>query len=102
LYTFEVVIEYYNLGGQDPAADIDYLQSYGVTHVLNAATLVECKFPSRITYLELNITDTPTTDIRQHFDRAYHFIDTCLTMGGKCFVHCNAGVSVVVDAMIVT
>ena len=54
--------------------------------------MIECKYPDQFTYLDLEVLDQPDADIRQHFDRSYHFIDTCLTMGGHCFVHCNAGV----------
>lgn len=82
-------------GGQDPASEAEYLKAHNITHIINAASCgVECMFPSQFTYLELDITDLPDSDIRQYFDRCYNFIDTCLTMGGQCFVHCNAGVSV--------
>ena len=44
-------------------------------------------------YLVLNIADTATENIIQHFHKVKAFIDDGLNSGGQVLVHGNAGIS---------
>lgn len=80
-------------GSQDVAAEFDLLKKYKVTHILNVATLVKNSFPENFTYMNIDLQDIPQTDIAQHFESAFQFIDEGMDKGGCVLVHCNAGIS---------
>lgn len=80
-------------GSQDVAVEFDLLQKYNVTHILNVATLVKNSFPENFTYKNIDLLDIPQTDIVQHFESAFQFIDERMDKGGCVLVHCNAGIS---------
>ena len=44
-------------------------------------------------YLVINIADTVTENIIQHFQIVKVFLDECFSVGGKALVHGNAGIS---------
>lgn len=44
-------------------------------------------------YLVLNIADTHTENIIQHFSKVRDFINDSLKQGGKTLIHGNAGIS---------
>nr|CAD7423785.1 unnamed protein product [Timema monikensis] len=48
---------------------------------------------ARLRYLTLNIADTVTENIIQHFSKMRQFVDESLATGGKTLVHGNAGIS---------
>lgn len=81
------------LGSQDVAVEFDLLQKYKVTHILNVATLIKNSFPENFTYMNIDLLDIPQTDIAQHFESAFQFIDEGMDKGGCVLVHCNAGIS---------
>lgn len=81
------------LGSQDVAVEFDLLQKYKVTHILNVATLVKNSFSENFTYMNIDLLDIPQTDIAQHFESAFQFIDEGMDKGGCVLVHCNAGIS---------
>lgn len=80
-------------GSQDVAVDFELLQKYSVTHILNVATFVNNTFPENFTYKNIELMDIPETDIAQHFETAFQFIDGAIDNGGCVLVHCNAGIS---------
>ncbi|XP_056148054.1 dual specificity protein phosphatase 19-like [Lampris incognitus] len=81
------------LASQDVAHDIDTLQRYKVSHVLNVAYGVANLFPDQFAYKTLNILDVPDTDITSYLEECCSFIDQALKQSGVVLVHCNAGVS---------
>uniref|UniRef100_A0A3Q0RHK9 Dual specificity phosphatase 19b n=1 Tax=Amphilophus citrinellus TaxID=61819 RepID=A0A3Q0RHK9_AMPCI len=81
------------LGSQDAAHDIDTLQRYKVSHVLNVAYGVTNLFPDQLVYKTLQILDLPDTKITSYFEECSFFIDQAREQGGVVLVHCNAGVS---------
>ncbi len=56
------------------------------------ASLVDNIYPDHFKYLKIDIYDLPESNIIQHFDEAFKFIDEGRNEG-CVFVHCNAGVS---------
>ncbi|XP_062286477.1 dual specificity protein phosphatase 19-like [Scomber scombrus] len=81
------------LASQDAAHDIDTLQRYKVSHVLNVAYGVANLFPDQLVYKTLQILDLPETDITSYFGECSAFIDEAREKDGVVLVHCNAGVS---------
>ncbi|TKS85853.1 Dual specificity protein phosphatase 19 [Collichthys lucidus] len=78
---------------QDAAHDIDTLQRYKVSHVLNVAYGVTNLFPDQFVYKTLQILDLPDTDITSYLGECSCFIDDAQEQDGAVLVHCNAGVS---------
>lgn len=73
------------------------LQS-GITHIICVrqdieANFIKPNFPDKFKYLVLNIADTATENIIQHFHKVRTFIDEALNSGGRVLVHGNAGIS---------
>ncbi|XP_036143734.1 dual specificity protein phosphatase 3 isoform X2 [Monomorium pharaonis] len=79
-----------------------YLETLGITHLLNAAEGKRFGFvnttnsyyaDTAIKYFGLPIQDLPIEDISKHFYTAANFIDEAVSTKGKIFVHCMQGVS---------
>ncbi|XP_067466774.1 dual specificity protein phosphatase 19-like isoform X2 [Thunnus thynnus] len=87
-----VVRPFLLLASQDAAHDIDTLQRYKVSHVLNVAYGVTNLFPDQLVYKTLQILDLPETDITSYLGECSSFIDQAREQG-VVLVHCNAGVS---------
>lgn len=87
--------------GPYSAASRSKLQSlieHGITHIVCVrqdieANFIKPNFPDKFKYLVLNIADTATENIIQHFHKVKTFIDEGLTSGGHVLVHGNAGIS---------
>ncbi|XP_017879803.1 serine/threonine/tyrosine-interacting protein-like [Ceratina calcarata] len=87
--------------GPYSAASRSKLQSlldHGITHIVCVrqdieANFIKPNFPDRFKYLVLNIADTLTENIIQHFQKVNSFIDESLNAGGHVLVHGNAGIS---------
>ncbi|KAM8852648.1 dual specificity protein phosphatase 19-like isoform 1-T2 [Synchiropus picturatus] len=88
-----VVRPFLLLASQDAAHDVDALQKYKVSHILNVACGVSNLFPDQFVYKTLQILDLPETDITCHLEECSLFIDQAQEQGGVVLVHCNAGVS---------
>ncbi|XP_040906303.1 dual specificity protein phosphatase 19-like isoform X2 [Toxotes jaculatrix] len=70
-----VVRPFLLLASQDAAHDIDTLQRYKVSHVLNVAYGVNNLFPDQLVYKTLQILDLPDTDITSYLEECSYFID---------------------------
>ena len=81
------------VGSQDAAHSLPLLRRLGVTHVLNTATRVENLFTDDLVYLSVPLLDLPETRLETAFPAAFEFVDSARAAGGRCLVHCNAGVS---------
>ncbi|KAM4607791.1 dual specificity protein phosphatase 19-like [Polymixia lowei] len=88
-----VVRPFLLLASQDAAHDMDTLQRYKVSHVLNVAYGVANLFPGQLVYRTVNILDVPETNITSYLEDCCSFIDQALEQSGVVLVHCNAGVS---------
>ncbi|KYM86535.1 Serine/threonine/tyrosine-interacting protein [Atta colombica] len=87
--------------GPYSAASRSKLQSlldHGITHIVCVrhaieANLIKPNFPNSFKYLVLEIADTITENIIQHFKKVKAFIDEALNLGGRVLIHGNAGIS---------
>ncbi|XP_012260396.1 serine/threonine/tyrosine-interacting protein-like isoform X2 [Athalia rosae] len=79
-------------------AKLETLLERGITHIVCVRQDIEAhfirpNFPDRFQYLVLDIADTVTENIIQHFQKVKTFIDDALDSGGRVLVHGNAGIS---------
>jgi hypothetical protein len=81
------------LGNCTVAADKQWLQARGVTHVVNLARELPSCFPDAFTYLRLELRDDCDADLRGALHATLDFIDAALAAGGGVLVHCRAGKS---------
>ncbi|XP_077438521.1 dual specificity protein phosphatase 19-like isoform X1 [Vanacampus margaritifer] len=88
-----VVRPFLLLASQDAAHDMDTLQRYQVSHVLNVAYGVANPFPNQLVYKTVQILDLPETQIASYVNECGAFIDQAREQDGVVLVHCNAGVS---------
>ena len=79
-------------GSQDVALNLEILEHYKVTHILNLASFTENKYPDKIVYKKIRILDVPEMHIIPHFEEAFEFINKGME-SGCVLVHCNAGIS---------
>ncbi|KAJ9586105.1 hypothetical protein L9F63_020257 [Diploptera punctata] len=77
---------------------LELLIHNGITHIVCVRQDIEAhfirpNFPDQFKYLILDIADTATENIIQHFPKVRQFVDESLSMGGKTLIHGNAGIS---------
>jgi protein phosphatase slingshot len=81
------IIDNLYIGSFAAADKKDTLISYGITHIIVAASSLKKKFQDDFNYMQLDILDSPEVDIKKHFDETGCFIEKCLSNGGKILVH---------------
>ena len=82
------------LGSGYGSRDKKVVNFYGITHVLNMSRVVPYDpFDQRLTTLKINAEDKKDYNLMQHFEEAHQFIDEAILSGGRCLVHCSAGIS---------
>eukprot|EP00123_Amoebidium_parasiticum_P008791 comp19026_c0_seq1/m.21421 comp19026_c0_seq1/g.21421 ORF comp19026_c0_seq1/g.21421 comp19026_c0_seq1/m.21421 type:complete len:233 (-) comp19026_c0_seq1:282-980(-) len=74
------------------------LEKAGITHIVcirepQEAPFVRCNFEGRISYLVIEVHDSPGENIIHHFPRFRDFVNGSLSQGGRVLVHGNAGIS---------
>uniref|UniRef100_A0A3B5M5L0 Tyrosine-protein phosphatase domain-containing protein n=1 Tax=Xiphophorus couchianus TaxID=32473 RepID=A0A3B5M5L0_9TELE len=70
---------------QDAAHDIDTMQRFKVSHVLNVAYGVTNLFPDQVVYKTLQILDLPETDLSSHLEECSSYIDQAKKQHYICF-----------------
>lgn len=88
------------LGDMDDARAAGSLHALGITHVLNMARTVRCYHPDEFMYTHIEIDDSPRQDIRPHFAEAFAAIDEAARSDRGILVHCVAGISRSVTAVV--
>lgn len=81
------------LGRGVQATNEKILLDLKLTHVVNIGSEHPSPFTDHIQYLNIKLDDSPSSDLKLYFTKAYHFIDDALSTGGCILVHCNLGVS---------
>ncbi|XP_020254045.1 dual specificity protein phosphatase 1B-like [Asparagus officinalis] len=67
------------------------LKSLGITHVLIVAKSLDPAFPNDFIYKKIEVLDTEETNLSEHFDECFDFINEAKQSGGGVLVHCFAG-----------
>ncbi|KAJ8619635.1 hypothetical protein MRB53_028164 [Persea americana] len=81
------------LGSIGVAHNKDILKRFNITHILIVAKSLDPAFPNDFIYKKIEVLDSPDTNLEQHFDECFNFIDEAKRMGGSVLVHCFAGKS---------
>ena len=81
------------IGSRKDAHDKELMQSFGITHILNATDNCPCVFEDAFTYIRIAVQDTWNQDLPSHFARCFEFIQNAKENGHVVMVHCNAGIS---------
>lgn len=81
------------LGRGDQATNSKIVSDLKLTHVINIGSEHGSPFTDRIQYLNIKLDDSPSSDLKLHFSKAYQFISDTFSAGGRILVHCNLGVS---------
>ena len=81
------------VGGREDSQNLEYLQSMGITHILNVSSQLPNAFPKDIIYYKLMIDDDPQFPIAKFFACASSFIERVERCKGRVLVHCISGVS---------
>ncbi|XP_064601510.1 serine/threonine/tyrosine-interacting protein A-like [Liolophura sinensis] len=77
---------------------LSVLEEKRITHIVCIRHAVEANFVkpnfiNKFQYLVIDISDSVTENIIQHFPKVKGFLDECLQSGGRALVHGNAGIS---------
>lgn len=79
--------------GDYSSATSSLILELGIGYVVNASGF-ENKFQNEgVRYININLWDSPTSDIKQHFDATSDFIENARIANGRVLVHCAAGIS---------
>ena len=83
------------LGDKRCASDMAKMDAFGITHILNVAgTYGRASHTAARHYLEIHAEDEEGYPIvSQHLARASAFIRKARDEGGRCLIHCQAGVN---------
>ncbi|XP_057872659.1 dual specificity protein phosphatase 1 isoform X1 [Cryptomeria japonica] len=79
------------LGSIGAAQNKSVLKSLNVTHVLLVANALEPAYPNDFKYKKVEVLDSVDTDLEQHFEECFTFIDEAKQEEGGVLVHCFAG-----------
>ena len=80
------------LGSQDVVYDAKVMKTHQITHVLSLG-IKPTVLDENVVYKFVDMLDVPEFSLRDGWEKCFCFIDTALRVGGKVYVHCNAGVS---------
>ena len=82
-------------GSQDVAEDLNTLNSYEITHIVNLiSNIVENKFEGRFEYLSCTLYDDMEAMLLPTINACCSFIrEKVIPSRGRLLIHCNAGVS---------
>lgn len=89
------ILENIYLGNCKIASNYLFLESIGITHILNCAKEHPNYFEycSDIQYKSFPLYDVMNENIEQYFDEATEFIENAVQSGGRILIHCHAGIS---------
>ena len=92
------LLDHLYLGSLDEAEDVNKLQNLGITHVINTvhnqtAPTTRHVYGGTFEYLGFTSVDDKRYDIMHHFTSVFEFIERARKWGGKCFIHCLAGIN---------
>lgn len=84
------------LGGERGAGNRVWLDSLGITHILNMASGTVKEFypdDSAFQYRSVNLRNNDAPVLMDSLQDSFKFIDNARSRGGKVLVHCSGGIS---------
>ncbi|KAM7257980.1 hypothetical protein ACFE04_013721 [Oxalis oulophora] len=79
------------LGSVGAANNKDELKGLNITHILTVANSLAPIYPNDFVYKIVGVADRAETNLRQHFEDSFEFIDSSKRQGGGTLVHCFVG-----------
>lgn len=79
------------LGSVGAASNKAVLKSLNITHVLLVANALVPAYPRDFKYKQVEVLDSEDTNLVQHFEECFSFIDEAKREGCGVLVHCFAG-----------
>ena len=80
--------------GDHVASESQFILSrHRITHILTVGTGLVPRYPKYYQYKCIDELDSPSSNLKQHFEECHSFIRDALASGGRILVHCFAGVS---------
>ena len=87
------IIPHLFLGSIGSASNLKELQNCKITHIVCCAKGIKNFFPDNFKYLNSDLLDSETADIKKYFEESNKFIDDAIKNNGNVLVYCHAGVS---------
>ncbi|XP_077166287.1 dual specificity protein phosphatase 22-A-like isoform X2 [Paroedura picta] len=86
------IVEGLYLGNIRDSEDRESLGKHGITHILSVHNNAKPSLED-MTYLCISASDSSNQNLLQHFKESIRFVHECRLRGGRCLIHCLAGVS---------
>ncbi|XP_015282581.1 PREDICTED: dual specificity protein phosphatase 22-A-like [Gekko japonicus] len=86
------IVEGLYLGNIRDSEDRENLGKHGITHILSVHNSAKPGLED-MTYLCISASDSSNQNLLQHFKESIRFVHECRLHGGRCLIHCLAGVS---------
>eukprot|EP01065_Artemidia_motanka_P001382 TRINITY_DN10627_c0_g1_i2.p1 TRINITY_DN10627_c0_g1~~TRINITY_DN10627_c0_g1_i2.p1 ORF type:complete len:286 (+),score=58.29 TRINITY_DN10627_c0_g1_i2:114-971(+) len=89
------ILPWLYLGGAHDAQRVEMVREATITHVINLCTEIEIPEARGVVYLRFQVKDSSDerVRIREHFLRAFEFVEEARKKGGAVLVHCRQGIS---------
>lgn len=79
-------------GNGDQARNADIIHEMDISHILNISTEHKCAIEG-VKYMHIKLQDEGSSQLIDHFESIFEFLDEAKRTKGKALVHCNLGVS---------
>ncbi|CAK8686511.1 unnamed protein product [Clavelina lepadiformis] len=87
------ISDYLYLGSEWNACNLEELEEFGITHILNVTLEIENFFPRQFDYKSIRLRDVETSDLLSHWNATWRYISEARKKGGRVLVHCKMGIS---------
>ncbi len=94
-YASEIISDFLFLGDYGNGSSLAELRALGISHVVDATnerlSEAACRDCGGVAYLPVDVWDTPSDPISNHFSAVNEFIGAAAAAAGRVLVHCRAG-----------
>jgi len=89
----EILSDFLYLGSVASAQSWEELERLQIRHIVCMVNMFELPFAGKVTYKMIQIDDIETANVKQYFPIINQFVTSVKNAGGRCLIHCHAGVS---------
>ncbi|CBY37382.1 unnamed protein product [Oikopleura dioica] len=87
------ILDFLYLGSEWNAANSDELEENKITHILNVTKEIDNFYPEKFHYKNILLYDLEDSNLLDHWETTFRFIDSARMKGGHVLVHCKMGIS---------
>lgn len=80
------------IGNASAANNLSLLKKLNISHIVNLSGY-EPRYPDQFFYLNIEISDSPRSNLKRYFDVTNYLINSVIKCGSNILVHCAAGIS---------